>query len=150
MSLISPLPQNDGITHINIYSKGKTELGRFLSNFAYAPFQCVDGQFNCVEGYWYWLSVTHPRREELRSTNGWNSKKLGRELRGQDWVNTPDFQSKICAAITAKIEAYPRMKQQLQENTFPFEHYYVYGTKIYNEKNKALWMIKHIESFQKK
>jgi hypothetical protein len=27
--------EQDGTTHINIYSKGKTELGRFLTNFAY-------------------------------------------------------------------------------------------------------------------
>jgi len=25
----------DGETHINIYSKGKTEIGRWLSNFSY-------------------------------------------------------------------------------------------------------------------
>lgn len=138
----------DGVDHINIYSKGKTELGRFLSNFAHSPFQCVDGSFNCVEGYWYWLSVTHPRRDELRTTNGWESKKLGRELRGQDWGTTPDFKKKICAAISAKIDTYPRMKVILLANKLPFEHYYVYGTKIYNEKPKAIWMIQHIESFQ--
>lgn len=26
-------PDTDGITHINVYSKGRTELGRRLSNF---------------------------------------------------------------------------------------------------------------------
>jgi len=31
-------PEEDGITHINIYSKGKTDLGRMLSNFAKLPF----------------------------------------------------------------------------------------------------------------
>lgn len=30
-----PNPEEDGITHINIYSKGSTELGRLLSNFAH-------------------------------------------------------------------------------------------------------------------
>ena len=31
-------PKLDGIEHINIYSKGKTELGRLLTNFAQTPF----------------------------------------------------------------------------------------------------------------
>lgn len=37
-------PEEDGITHINIYSKGKTDLGRMLSNFAKFPIETVDGR----------------------------------------------------------------------------------------------------------
>lgn len=33
--MINPL--EDGITHINVYSKGATELGRLLTNFAHTP-----------------------------------------------------------------------------------------------------------------
>lgn len=32
-------PDNDGITHINLYSKSRTVLGRQLSNFAHSPFK---------------------------------------------------------------------------------------------------------------
>jgi hypothetical protein len=38
-------PEDDGKTHINVYSKGLTELGQFLSNFAEAPAQTPDGEF---------------------------------------------------------------------------------------------------------
>ena len=48
-------PQNDGITHINVYSKGKTTLGRWLTNFAHTPIDTIDGHFESIEGYWYWL-----------------------------------------------------------------------------------------------
>ena len=51
------IPTEDGITHINIYSKGQTELGKMLSNFAKFPIQTVDGNFMSVEGYWYFLSI---------------------------------------------------------------------------------------------
>ena len=34
-------PSKDGIDHINIYSKGKTELGKYLSNFTYAPIKLL-------------------------------------------------------------------------------------------------------------
>jgi len=46
----------DGVTHINIYSKGKTKLGRLLTNFAHTPFTHAEyGQFASVEGFWYWI-----------------------------------------------------------------------------------------------
>ena len=32
-------PNLDGINHINVYSRGKTEIGRFLSNMAHTPFE---------------------------------------------------------------------------------------------------------------
>ena len=47
-------PSTDGIDHINIYSKGKTSLGRWLSNFAKSPIETEDGHFDSIEGYWYW------------------------------------------------------------------------------------------------
>lgn len=47
--------KKDGVDHINIYSKGKTSLGRFLSNFAQADIETEDGNFASIEGYWYWL-----------------------------------------------------------------------------------------------
>ena len=51
-------PNEDGITHINICSKGKTELGRLLSNFAHTPFWLQGaGRFESVEGYWFWLGT---------------------------------------------------------------------------------------------
>ncbi len=55
--------KKDGVDHINIYSKGKTSLGRFLSNFVQADIETEDGDFASVEGYWYWLtcpSTTNP------------------------------------------------------------------------------------------
>jgi len=49
--------EEDGVTHINIYSKGRTTLGQMLSNFEDSPFTCEDGNFRSIEDYWYWLSV---------------------------------------------------------------------------------------------
>ena len=36
--MLGYLPKDDGVTHINIYSKGQTELGGLLSNFSRTPF----------------------------------------------------------------------------------------------------------------
>lgn len=135
-------PGEDGITHINIYSKAKTEIGRFLSNFSDCNVKTEDGIFRTVEGYWYWLSC---KDERFRMTNGFQSKKLGRELRAPDWVKDPDFYRKIGMAITIKIISDREMSWKLVETgSLPLYHYYVYGGKIVMVK-EGLWMINLID-----
>lgn len=125
------MTEGDGASHINVYSKGRTELGRALSNFADLGVVTVDGEFASVEGYWYWLAVRPdtPRRDELRFATGWQAKSLGRELRGQDWTSAPDFKLRIVAAMVAKLILHPSLRDQLAQSTLPFAHYYVYGGK---------------------
>jgi hypothetical protein len=117
----------DGFDHINIYSQGETELGRALSNFSDHGIITLDGEFASVEGYWYWLSCTGPRRDELRFAVGWEAKKLGRELRGQDWVRGDDFKLRIIGAMVSKLILHPSLATKLRESVLPFRHYYVYG-----------------------
>ena len=98
-------PELDGIDHINVYSRGKTALGRQLSNFASTPFKHpTDGDFLTVEGWWYWtmtgLIRTHPTEEELIVT------------------------------YRAKLDCNPDLKIALEQNRLPLEHYYVYGGKV--------------------
>lgn len=129
------IPQEDGITHINVYSKGRTALGLFLSNFAEFVIDTgEDGIFNSVEGYWYWLSVDPKlgdKRERLRKVYGWEAKKLGRELHGEDpddWDT--EFQNKIKKAIKYKI-LNSSFVEQFKKSDLPFVHYYVFGNKIH-------------------
>ena len=95
-------PATDGIDHVNIYSAGRTELGRFMSNFAQAPIQTIDGSFASIEGYWYWLGCEHTDRDTLRTVSGFAAKKLGRALQAEDWPNTSQFRLKIAVAILQK------------------------------------------------
>lgn len=130
--------KDDGVSHINIYSKGQTELGRFLSNFSDC-YVNIDGQvFRTIEGYWYWLGCKDNR---LLKTNGWESKKLGRELQVPDWNKDPEFERKIGYAITLKIISNEWCKQELiKSKDLPLYHYYTYGTKIMMVKD-GLWII---------
>lgn len=139
-------PENDGVTHINIYSKGKTELGRWLSNFTYAPIETEDGPFNSIEGYWYWLSC---HNDILRTLSGFSAKQTGRRLGGKDWVHTDAFRTKIKRAISIKIKSYPEKLVALKQTSLPLTHYYVFNGEVNIPKN-CYWIIHHIGSFRQK
>ena len=122
----------DGVDYINVYSKGKTHLGRLLSNFSYSPITTEDGDFISIEGYWYWLLTEHAHKDQLRSKFGNEAKELGRQLSGNNWSPIEDshvFESKIITALRIKIQNSEDIKMLLKKNQLPFVHYYVYGSK---------------------
>ena len=138
-------PSQDGINHLNVYSRGKTPLGRFLSNFAHTPLETEDGHFESMEGYIYYLMADDGQeREQLRSLHGSAAKKLGKELASQEFGSTTDeFKAKICSALTQKVMANPDMWRQLRDNKLPFLHYYVmYGRVI--DPNNFGWTREHL------
>jgi hypothetical protein len=135
-------PDQDGITHINVYSQGRTLLGRRLSNFAHTPFEHPeDGHFESVEGYWYWLST---KDERLRQAHGAQAKRLGRNGQGVDWPEIPGFQDKIRLAITTKINCTPGLAEMLAESALPLAHYYVFDGAVHQPRN-GRWILQHIE-----
>jgi hypothetical protein len=127
-------PKEDGITHINIYSKGKTELGRLLSNFAYSPVELPDGKFESLEGYWYWLlSDQDKEAEQLKRVYGYDAKVLGRALKISDWPDPqilPNFQDRFKYAMLEKVKQNETIYEQLAFSSLPFKHYYNYGEKV--------------------
>lgn len=117
-------PANDGVDHINIYSRGKTKLGKLMSNFAHTPFTFQSKTFQSVEGALY-----HYRTEDDRliTLHGSKAKKLGSSLK-QKQIETPAM---IKAWIYAKLFANPEIINLLLQNNLPYSHYYVmYGRKI--------------------
>jgi hypothetical protein len=135
------LPKDDGKTHINIYSKGKTSLGRFLSNFYSAKITTEDGEFQSIEGYWYWLSCNDDR---LREVSGYEAKKLGRELNAKDWLDDETFKDKIRKAILIKLDTYFKFKEMLAASDLPLTHYYTYGDKVVDVP-QAGWILDFLE-----
>lgn len=138
-------PSKDGVTHINVYSKGHTAIGRFLSNFALAPFQHRQhGHFDSVEGYWYWLST---RVDELRHLSGWQAKQRGREIRTRmpTLIDEPDFQEFVLEAIRQKLRQHPAWWPKLVETgDLPFTHYYVFNHKVIDVTTKNQWQLDEI------
>lgn len=144
----------DGITHINVYSKAKTDLGTFLSNFTWSPINIPEhGKFNSIEAYWYWLLC---KDERLRNLYGYDAKSLGERLIVWDLFcekdlhndqNSEEFKNFIKQAITIKINNNPRYKALLAKSVLPLCHYYDFGGKRIDAKYE--WIIEHIEFLRK-
>ena len=131
----------DGVTHINVYSKGKTSLGRWLSNFYHSPIVLEDdGRFDSIEGYWYWITV---RDDRLRNVAGFNAKKLGKELTEESSKDCEGFEDKIKKALDVKMKTYLDKSKELCDSDLPLCHYYEYSEKRLDAGYE--WIIEHIE-----
>ena len=139
-------PAEDGVTHINVYSRGNTELGRLLSNFAHTPFAHSEyGDFASVEAFWYWLSLGKAH-DELRPLYGFKCKQKGKELKanGAKEVHVDDFEIQIKKALLLKVEQNHHLAKLLKESNLPLMHYYVYGN---NLTDPSRYKIIHIDKF---
>lgn len=126
LDFTSLYPKFDGVNHINIYSQGSTELGRFLTNFAESQVELDEGVFKSIEGYWYYLTTPDGvDKEVLKTAVGFDAKKIGRSLRGQDWRKDDEFKLKIKKAMYKKVCAYPTCYQDLCKSKLELDHYYI-------------------------
>ena len=122
-------PEQDGIDHINIYSKGLTWLGRQLSNFADTPFEIDNkGRFRTVEGFWYW---TITGNEQMRDMPGWKCKLIGKETVA---IRNHPTEEELYQAYAAKLKAHQDIEKALKEEKLPLRHYYVYAGRVIQPK----------------
>lgn len=143
-------PSRDGIDHVNVYSKGRTRLGKMLTNFYKHDTLTDDGWFKSIEGYWYWLLTPedHAQRESLRQVSDYRAKEIGRTMATADWGDTPEFRRKIRNAIWNKIASCPEIQSLMVLHSLPYTHYYVYGrgaTAKVVEPEGCEWILRFIE-----
>lgn len=124
-------PNEDGVTHINIYSRSLCRLGCFLSHFPRTPFvHPLYGNFESMEGFWYYAK-TGFKHELLRGLYGFEAKSFGKKL---DIVKRDDFLEIIKEANRVKLKTFPLMELALKNTNLPLTHYYVFGTWEINNK----------------
>lgn len=117
-------PATDGKDHINIYSKSKTALGKRLTNLSGLNFVIPwHGEFDSMEGYWYWLK-TGRIHENLKYMNGFEAKKFAKDLPA---VHDPLFKDHIRYALWKRFSFHPSVKEAFIKSSLPFKHYYCYG-----------------------
>ncbi len=145
--------EDDGITHVNVYSRGKTELGRSLSNFSKIGFTHPKyGTFASMEGFWYYVK-TGFQYEGLRNLSGITAKMVGRKLEVVR-MDTEEFEDIIRSGLTCKVEQNPDLLDMLVANTLPLTHYYVmqYGDypPVQVESPEHQWQLDHLNSIRMK
>lgn len=141
-------PSKDGITHINTYSRGKTLLGRMLSNFYHAPFEHPEfGKFTSVEGFYYWYK-TGAKYDTLRSLSGYKAKEEGKKY---STIEVDDFCERVLECLVLKITSNTEIYNELKDSTLPFVHYYYYGDnnpKVHKVPSGD-WLMEALEDIRK-
>ena len=164
----------DGITHINIYSKSKTILGRSLSHFSEFGF-CVDNnQFRTLEGYFYYnlLSIHFNEKniipsafkQFLLNSKGSDVKKTmkiffkenSKEIdfkKLKTIKQSQEFKSKILKGLEERLKQNKELEDLLFKNDLDFEHYYVFEkenkTIIVDKKKEFEYIIDFYKRYKK-
>jgi len=142
----------DGINHINVYSKGKTELGRWLSNFARTPINTKKAQFVSVESWWYFMKMEkinascllpmfdEEKLRDIKRRPGKEAKDYFRFLYKNDTAEHNPTKEELKKIYKLKLEQHPKIEKLLLKNSLPLTHYYV----MFDKKVSAdeyLWTV---------
>jgi hypothetical protein len=142
------LPVNDGIDHINVYSKSKTTIGRQLSNFAATPFTYNGLNFSSVEAAWYFFK-TGQKHHFLRELTGFAAKRDGKRL---ERIEFPEFNETILECIRCKFRQNKKLLMDFAATSLPLSHYYYWGEED-NPKIVRLpqyqWIVDELERIRK-
>ena len=131
----------DGVTHVNIYSKARTELGRLLTNFSPLGFTHPEyGEFKSLEAFWYWLG-TGKQWDSLRELSGYDAKRVGKNYRQ---ISLENFQEEFKRAILLRFQQHPDLTKLFLANTLPLTHYYTFGGGeqfVVVDAKKSFWIL---------
>jgi len=144
------LPADDGISHINAYSRSNTVLGRWLSNFASTQVELEFGVFASLEALYHYLKIVRSYEvagevmpdeiehalERLKGMCGRNAQTLGRTLKqtvrqsGIRTMEEPDsvFNKRFTQGMCVKFMNDEDMLDNLLDTVdsgIPILHYYV-------------------------
>lgn len=145
--------ENDGIDHINVYSKSRSKLGRSLSNFAHTPITLQDNYFESVESWWYWTKMININKTtlfpvfsdeqlfEITTKVGKDAKSYFRELYPDDSGSFNPTKEELKIAYKQKLIQHPEIKDLLLLNKLPISHYYMMFDKQISA-DSTLWTAK--------
>lgn len=120
-------PSDDGVKHINVYTRGRTALGRNLSNFQECNIEHPHfGHFRTLEGLWYFLK-TGCKDEMLRVMNGHDSRRHGAKLPA---VHYPLFNKMFKLGMVEKLDKNLQLQRDLVQNELPLVNYSNYQGRV--------------------
>lgn len=113
----------DGKTHVNVFTRGQTKMGRAMSNFQECNIEHpFFGRFRSLEGLWYYLK-TGRNTELFRILNGYDARKQGKP---RETVKYPLFTKMFKLGMVEKLAKNKELQEELVKNELPLVHYYVY------------------------
>lgn len=128
---------DDGVTHINVYTRGATVLGRQLSNLSECNIEHpYFGHFRTLEGLWYYMK-TNFLDDEFRILKGMKAREKGKVMPSKHY---PLFNKMFKLGMLEKLDRNPTLQEQLKSNDLPLAHYYVYGDRIHT-LNHHQWQL---------
>jgi hypothetical protein len=117
-------PEQDGETHINVSTNGKTELGRKLAHFAVTPFiHPIYGPFKSMEGFWHFIKCEE-KDDNFRTLTASRAKAYAKTKK---MVWRENFVDVINEANYHKVEQNEDIKRLIIESELPFAYYYMFG-----------------------
>lgn len=142
-------PREDGIKHLNIYSKAGTDLGTELSFFTHRPFEHpLHGSFQSMEAFYHYIA-TGSKHETLRFLHGYAAKSAGRNFPKVPMDHTL-FQSIICDGLWSQLSQYPMLALKVRDCQLPFAHYYVTPDGRVHLPQKHQWIVELYEYMRTK
>lgn len=147
-------PHNDGVKFINIYSKGKTSLGRKLTNMQMHEFMFDNIKFNSVEQAWHFYKFAgQPElaKQILAIPNSFDCLKFARANRTEDTTaKALSFGFKLLMedVIRTRIETDEDLTNMLRNSWLPFEHYYAYSGTVHDQRDKYEWLLQIFEKIR--
>ncbi len=145
---------DDGVKFINIYSKGKTNLGQQLTNLHEFEFRFDNITFNSVEQAWHFYKFAgQPEiaNKILAISNPFECLKFAKANKTDGSTETAlsfGFKLLMEDVIRTRIECDENLTNMLRNSWLPFEHYYAYGTKVHDQRDKYEWLIQIFEKIR--
>lgn len=142
----------DGISHINIYSRGKTKLGKQLTNMYHFKFIYDNVEFISVEQAWHFYKFCkYPElaNKILKLDSSFKCLDFAKANKQND-IDTQSvmFKELMKDVIRTRLECDEPLMNLLRNSWLPFEHYYAYSSKIHDQRHKYEWLINIFEDFR--
>lgn len=137
----------DGVTHINIDKKGRTELGQMLTHMARSQFDHPEfGPFQSVEGFIGYIR-SGGKDDQFHYVHGMNARY---RAKNQDSDFIHGFREIVMEANYLKIVQNPSLLKAFKESVLPFDHYYLLpnnGRAV--QPRNAMWIIPGFEELRR-
>lgn len=148
--LLPHTPEYEGKSHINMYSKSKTFLGQFLSNFQHFPgyAKAVNAHYNHIEGLWQYMKTGD---QSLCYMDAREAKNRANKLPNNYVVSPKEFYAVIRLAVFHKLVSDPTAYDKIKKLDLPVVHYYVMPGRGISYKDNCMGLeivnlvIKHIK-----